>query len=39
MIREQIGDRTLQNYVEGKSSHIIRDNDGEEKIVTLIFVD
>ena len=34
LIKEQIGDKTLQNYGKGKSFHIIRDN-GEEKIVTL----
>ena len=34
MIKEQIGEKTLQNFGKGKSFHIIRDN-GEEKIVTL----
>ena len=34
MIKEQIGDKTLQNFGKGKSFHIIREN-GEEKIVTL----
>ena len=34
MIKEQIGDKTLQNFGKGKSFHIIRQN-GEEKIVTL----
>ena len=34
MIKEQIGDKTLQNFGKGKSFHIIREN-GQEKIVTL----
>ena len=34
MIKEHIGDKTLQNFGKGKSFHIIREG-GEEKIVTL----
>ena len=34
MIKEHIGDKTVQNYDKGKSFHIIKINN-EEKIVTL----
>ena len=34
IIKEHIGDKTVQNYKEGKSFHIIKINN-EEKIVTL----
>ena len=34
LIKEHIGDKTVQNYKEGKSFHIIKINN-EEKIVTL----
>ena len=34
MIKEHIGDKTVQNYDKGKSFHIIKVNN-EEKIVTL----
>ena len=34
MIKNHIGDKTVQNYDKGKSFHIIKIND-EEKIVTL----
>ena len=34
MIKKHIGDKTVQNYKEGKSFHIIKINN-EEKIVTL----
>ena len=34
MIKKHIGDKTVQNYNEGKSFHIIKINN-EEKIVTL----
>ena len=34
IIKKHIGDKTVQNYTEGKSFHIIKINN-EEKIVTL----
>ena len=34
IIKKHIGDKTVQNYKEGKSFHIIKINN-EEKIVTL----